>query len=612
MKKIISFVLIAAILISAAVIPASAKESVDIYDYLHQHVLAFEEEIDVSGMGFKVSEFQKLANELSYYLIYNYADLFYFGGIVSGKSLGDEITSFTMHYNYTYQQVEFVREYAIEHYLSKVNPAWSQLEKVLYIHDRLAVDFQYDVRLYDAENYMNAARDIYGMFTDKQGVCQAYSNTFMYLMQALGIECKLVASDATNHEWNVVKVDGEWYHIDVTQDDPVYTISEDGLSDIAGLIEHKYFLESDRSINEALTDGDHYDWYYLDGEPVECTSDKYTKGYIFEDALTAFVPIGNKWYYLEKDGSEIEFEYTRDFIEDEVIFEIPAEWAAEVENAYWPGGYTGLYNAGNWLLYNTDSTVSAINVETKEEMVLYTLDEIKAIDTTIPENNHIYGSKLKDGKIFCQISNEPVSKKYYTLTLDLCEDEHRIVGDWVVIENPTHEKEGLQIKKCEFCGEEVEREILPKREHRLVREPSLDVAATCTQVGKKGYKCMNTGCDYFELRDDDKLADHKWVVDSNNSIDATKENDGLKVEYCEYGCGETKETVIPALGDVTPGDIDNSGTVNAADLAMLKKGIAGIEEIVVEFFDCDGNGIVNAGDLAVLKKFIAGLISAIR
>jgi hypothetical protein len=334
--------------------------------------------------------------------------------------------------------------------------------------------------------------------------------------------------------------------------------------------------------------------------------------YDFADALTAFVPIGDNWYFLEIDGETIEFEITRDFKEDEDLFFIPAKWATEDGRGYWPGSYTGLYNAGNWLLYNTDSTVSAINVVTKEEMVLYTLDEIKATDITIPENNHIYGSKLKDGKIFCQISNEPVSEKYYTVTLDLCGTEHRIVGDWVVIENPTHEKEGLQIKKCEFCGEEVEREILPKREHRLVREPSLDVAGTCTVAGKKAYKCMNSGCDYVELRDDDKTADHKWIIDIDKSVEATKESDGLKVEYCEFGCGETKETVIPALGDALPGDIDNNGAINVADLALLKKGIAGLQDIVVEFFDCDGNGAVNVGDLALLKKFIAGLISAIR
>ncbi len=652
MKKIISFLLVVTILVSAAVIPASAKEPVDVYKYLHQHVLAFEEKIDVTDMGFKVSEFQKLAAEFSYYLIYNYADLFYFGGIVGGESLGDEITSFTVAYKYDYEQVEFVRNYAYEHYLSKVQKDWTDLEKVVFIHDQLAVDFQYDVRLFDENEYMNVARDIYGMFTDKQGVCQAYSNTFMYLMQELGIECKLVASDASNHEWNVVKLGKDWYHVDVTQDDPIYTISEDGFSDLAGKIKHEYFLRSDTGIyDKNLDNGAHYDWYYLDGENVTCDSDKFAKDYDFADALTAFVPIGDNWYFLERDGEEVEFEITPDFKKDEDLFQIPAQWATEDGRGYWRGCYTGLYSVGDWLIYNTDKTVSAINVKNKKEMVLYTLDEIKEINTSIPDNNHIFGSKLVDGKIYCQLSNKPDADKFYTVLLDLCGDKHKNVGDWETVKEPTYTEEGLKVKKCQFCGEAVETEIIAKKEHSLVRDASLDEKATCSTPAKKGYKCMNRGCDYVELREDGKAADHDWIIDKENCIDATcgaegvtaykcsfgcgetktevakiaehkwvedtekrieptEESEGLKFEYCEYGCGETKETVIPVITENDPGDIDGNHSVNASDLALLKKGLASLITVITKFFDCNRDGVVNAADLAILKKFIAGLVSS--
>lgn len=59
------------------------------------------------------------------------------------------------------------------------------------------------------------------------------------------------------------------------------------------------------------------------------------------------------------------------------------------------------------------------------------------------------------------------------------------------------------------------------------------------------------------------------------------------------------------------GDVDGNGSVNAGDLAMLKKVIAGLtalDDPTVINPDVDGSGgIPNAADLAALKKIIAGL-----
>ena len=611
MKKLVSILLVCILVFGLSVIPVSARKAdVDVEKYLHEHILAFEEKIDVSDLGFKTNEIMDIVN-IANGLFYKYADLFYYGGVNSYSYLGDDITEISVEYTYDYKDVEFVRNYAQSHYLSKVDDNWSDLEKIVFIHDALAVDFQYDVRLYDVNEYMNVARDIYGMFTCGQGVCQAYSNTFMYLMQELGIECKLVATDTSNHEWNVVKLDGEWYHVDVTQNDPVYAITSTTVSslDLAGNISHRYFLLSDKSINDKHLGGDHYEWDFLDDERVECKSEKYLKNYDFSDALTAFVPIGGKWYFIEEDGSELEFEITDDFMQDEDLFAIPAEWAADDDMAYWPGSYTGLYSAGDWLVYNTDVSVSAINVKNKKKMVLYTLDDIKTINTSIPQKAHIYGSKLKDGKIYCQISLAPVDTEYYTVLLDLCGDEHKSVSDWITVKKATHEEEGLREKVCEFCGETIESEVLPKIEHRLVRNPLFDKNATCSEPAKKAYKCMNFGCDYTEYRDEGEPVDHKWAEDKENSIEPTEETEGVKAYKCIFGCGETKTEVIPVLGTAKPGDVNGDGGINAGDLALLKKGLAGAESIIVKFFDCNGDGTVNAADLAVLKKFLAGLIS---
>jgi hypothetical protein len=60
------------------------------------------------------------------------------------------------------------------------------------------------------------------------GICGAYARAMLVLCEAAGIPCRLVLGDAgggtsgwTRHAWNLVQVDGSWYHMDVTFDDPV-------------------------------------------------------------------------------------------------------------------------------------------------------------------------------------------------------------------------------------------------------------------------------------------------------------------------------------------------------------------------------------------------------
>jgi len=63
----------------------------------------------------------------------------------------------------------------------------------------------------------------YGPLIQGKGVCLGYAETFRLLMDMAGIECITVTGAAfmsrENHAWNMVKLDGEWYCVDVTWDD---------------------------------------------------------------------------------------------------------------------------------------------------------------------------------------------------------------------------------------------------------------------------------------------------------------------------------------------------------------------------------------------------------
>lgn len=97
----------------------------------------------------------------------------------------------------------------------------TEADTVLYLHDYLADRYTYDTRGESPLDGGGANADAYTFLRDGKGICQAYALTFLALCRGAGLEAELVVSDAMNHAWNHVRVEGEWYHVDVTRDDPI-------------------------------------------------------------------------------------------------------------------------------------------------------------------------------------------------------------------------------------------------------------------------------------------------------------------------------------------------------------------------------------------------------
>lgn len=96
----------------------------------------------------------------------------------------------------------------------------------LAIHDYLTAHARYDSDAHS--NAPNAAPDPdndnpYGMLVNGVGICYGYASTFQLFMDLLEIECITVSGRSAasqEHAWNMVRLDGEWYCVDVTWDDP--------------------------------------------------------------------------------------------------------------------------------------------------------------------------------------------------------------------------------------------------------------------------------------------------------------------------------------------------------------------------------------------------------
>lgn len=161
----------------------------------------------------------------------------------------------------------------------------SEGARVLWLHDHLADAFEYDTR--DTPN-----ADAYAFFRDGKGVCQAYALAFLALARAVGLEADLVTSTAMDHAWNHVRVDGAWYHVDVTRDDPIGDVPT---------VNHDRLLVSDGGM-AALGYRD-----YACASDHACTDKKFEldgKG-ILTDFHTALIPLGGGFVGTLADGSPV-------------------------------------------------------------------------------------------------------------------------------------------------------------------------------------------------------------------------------------------------------------------------------------------------------------------
>lgn len=98
-------------------------------------------------------------------------------------------------------------------------------EKELAIHDWITAWGSYDPEAssHAPDATPNPDNDNpYGLLVHQVAICRGYSSTFQLFMDLLGIECITVpgAAGREEHEWNMVRLDGAWYCVDVTWDDP--------------------------------------------------------------------------------------------------------------------------------------------------------------------------------------------------------------------------------------------------------------------------------------------------------------------------------------------------------------------------------------------------------
>ena len=94
----------------------------------------------------------------------------------------------------------------------------SQKEKIDAIYNYLIRNVKYvsDAELADESNVIKYSS--YAALVRHSAVCQGFAGAFYRLCLESGIDSRIVSSDAMNHAWNIVELDGNYYHLDATWD----------------------------------------------------------------------------------------------------------------------------------------------------------------------------------------------------------------------------------------------------------------------------------------------------------------------------------------------------------------------------------------------------------
>lgn len=138
---------------------------------------------------------------------------------------------------YTDADILFVNSKLDEISNSIIKNSMSDYDKILAFHDYIVNNTSYDSSVSIESQLISETNSnkAYGLLVNHKAICSGYSDTMAIFLNRLGINNYKISSDL--HIWNLIYINDEWKHLDVTWDDPVTSNGENALL-------HTFFLIS--------------------------------------------------------------------------------------------------------------------------------------------------------------------------------------------------------------------------------------------------------------------------------------------------------------------------------------------------------------------------------
>lgn len=344
-------------------------------------------EIDVEKYQLSIEDIKKAMRTVSEMN----PQLFYVSKTTFSCAIGNCVARVVPKYTYAAEQVNEMREKLnnrTNEILAKVSTEMSDFQKAVIIHDEIVLNCEYSNTV-QGEFLRNT---IYDCLVNGYANCQGYTSSLSYLLEQVGINSEIVESSQMNHMWNLVEIDGSYYHIDATFDDPN--------PDKFGFVSHKYFLLSDSAIKNSPDISVHYGY-----NTINTPDSTLYDGSYYKTLNTKLCYIDDLCYAADNNNGS---EYAKKLVVlnpesnyAEPVAEISDKWYTGDGFAYWQDSYISVAELGGNIYFNLNNAICRYNV--CDGTVNRITDKTNTYD-----NTYIYGMKVnQNGSFLIDLKNSP-------------------------------------------------------------------------------------------------------------------------------------------------------------------------------------------------------------
>ena len=256
---------------------------------------------------------------------------------------------------------------------SNIDPEWSDFKKALWINNWICDHLEYDETL--------TLRDAYDGYVTGKAVCEGFTYIFCMLAEECGLEASFVLNG--DHVWNVAKIDGEWYNIDLTVN-------------IRERKSYRTFLYSDQAMSKIFPKTDEYICLY------ECSSTRFDDAYWHISGFGSMTFVNDTFYMTNGYGIRT---FTEENIKPEYFISTKRQEWKDENGKIRECGFVDISNYKNGFLYNTRDEIFYYDVNSGITTLVYEMQDTET---------HFFGIHFENGIVKIQsyinfANNEQVS-----------------------------------------------------------------------------------------------------------------------------------------------------------------------------------------------------------
>ena len=159
---------------------------------------------------------------------------------------GEYILGITIKKAYTDKEIKELNKIIDKVINEKTTNVMPVREKIKIIHDYIIDNTEYDeLKNKNINDTTYKSQTAYGALVQGYATCNGYADAMAIFLDKINVINYKISNE--DHIWNLVYLDGNWYHLDLTWDDPVSEIN---------INRDTYFLITTEEL-EKLNDGSH-------------------------------------------------------------------------------------------------------------------------------------------------------------------------------------------------------------------------------------------------------------------------------------------------------------------------------------------------------------------